>query len=83
MTKFEIGMSEIDSISKRLEMAINPSWTASRPDRADSTIQGHSKEKRQRNIQENHPYLHEPRDDLGHHIGQPSRASFAWNEGQD
>jgi hypothetical protein len=52
MTKFEIGMSEIESISKRLEIAKNPSRTASCADRVTSTIRGHHKEKRDRNIQE-------------------------------
>jgi hypothetical protein len=52
MTKFETGMSEIESISKRLEMAMNPSRTASSADRAESTIPGHRKEKGHWNIQE-------------------------------
>jgi hypothetical protein len=52
MTKFEIGMSEIESISKRWEMAMNPSRTASCADRVESTIRGHHKQKGHRNIQE-------------------------------
>jgi hypothetical protein len=52
MTKFEIGMSEIESISKRLEISMNPSPTASSADRVESTIRGHHKEKRHRDIQE-------------------------------
>jgi hypothetical protein len=43
MTKFEIGPSKIESISKRLGMAMNPSRTASFADRADSVIREHRK----------------------------------------
>jgi hypothetical protein len=52
MSKFEIGLSKIESISKRLEMAMNSPRTAPCADRADSTIWGHGQEKRHRNIQE-------------------------------
>jgi hypothetical protein len=74
MTEFADDMSEIESISKRLEMTMNPSRITSRAARADSTIQWHRKEKRHINTQGNHPHLHEPRDRMVHPIGLPFRS---------
>jgi hypothetical protein len=82
MTKFEIGMSEIESISKGSEMAINPSRTASRADRVESTIRGHHKDKRHRNIQEIIHICVSREIAWAIPLDTP-RASFAWNEDQD
>jgi hypothetical protein len=52
MTKIQIGLSTIESISKRLEIVMNPSRTGSFADRVDSTVSRHGRRKRHTNIQE-------------------------------
>jgi hypothetical protein len=83
MTKFEIGMPEIESISKRLEMATNPARTASRADRAESTIRGHHNEKRHRNIEQIIHVRMIRQLTWATPLGSLPRATFDWNEGRD